>query len=189
MGLLSSVGRPLVQRATDVRSPARRRRTPRRRAHGARGGRGNARRSNRPPARVARDPGPSITRGRATTSGLGGNGAKDTRRIRGAGNPPSGPGLLHTRYATSAMWSRDRPHGDEIADVAEGWVATMPRAPQRRALRGPAAPFGTHPEPATDGEVGVLSQAVGSSTVRLRVRFGSTGMPGPIVVEMVTFIR
>ncbi len=28
-----------------------------------------------------------------------------------------------------------------------------------------------------------------SSTARLRVRFGSTGMPGPIVVEKVTFFR
>ena len=33
------------------------------------------------------------------------------------------------------------------------------------------------------------AQAVGSSTVRLRVRLGSTGMPGPIVVETVTFFR
>ena len=35
-------------------------------------------RSNRPPARVARSPGPSIARGRATTSGLGGNNGKST---------------------------------------------------------------------------------------------------------------
>ena len=28
-----------------------------------------------------------------------------------------------------------------------------------------------------------------SSTSRLRVRFGSTGMPGPVVVETVTFFR
>jgi hypothetical protein len=28
-----------------------------------------------------------------------------------------------------------------------------------------------------------------SSTSRLRVRFGSTGMPGPMVVETVTFFR
>ena len=33
------------------------------------------------------------------------------------------------------------------------------------------------------------AQAVGSSTSMLRVRFGSTGMPGPIVVETVTFFR
>src|SRR3954454_12311756 len=35
----------------------------------------------------------------------------------------------------------------------------------------------------------LLAQAVGSSTSMLRVRFGSTGMPGPIVVETVTFLR
>ena len=39
---------------------------------------------------------------------------------------------------------------------------------------------------ASDG----LPQAVAvSSTSRLRVRFGSTGMPGPMVVETVTFFR
>jgi hypothetical protein len=36
------------------------------------------------------------------------------------------------------------------------------------------------------GEVVRQTDAV-SSTSRLRVRFGSTGMPGPIVVEIVTF--
>src|SRR3954452_3049071 len=34
-----------------------------------------------------------------------------------------------------------------------------------------------------------LDYAEASSTVRLRVRFGSTGMPGPMVVETVTFFR
>src|SRR4051794_5323056 len=71
-------------------------------------------------------PGPSIARGRATTSGLGGNVDKGTRA--------RGP---------------------------------RTRVPHRRQS----------------------AQAVGSSTVRLRVRFGSTGMPGPMVVETVTFFR
>jgi hypothetical protein len=40
------------------------------------------------------------------------------------------------------------------------------------------------------GAVGASDQAGGfSSTSRLRVRFGSTGMPGPVVVETVTFFR
>jgi hypothetical protein len=38
------------------------------------------------------------------------------------------------------------------------------------------------------GEIVRQADAV-SSTSRLRVRFGSTGMPGPMVVEIVTFFR
>jgi hypothetical protein len=40
--------------------------------------------------------------------------------------------------------------------------------------------------PGASGEVVRQTDAV-SSTSRLRVRFGSTGMPGPMVVEIVTF--
>ena len=47
---------------------------------------------------------------------------------------------------------------------------------------------GPAPSVRASGGRGVLTQAEGSSTVRLRVRFGSTGIPGPMVVEMVTFL-
>jgi hypothetical protein len=48
----------------------------------------------------------------------------------------------------------------------------------------------TPPPSGRRGAVGAADQAGGfSSTSRLRVRFGSTGMPGPVVVETVTFFR
>src|SRR4051794_30306066 len=51
----------------------------------------------------------------------------------------------------------------------------------------------THEGPAANGcgalGYGVPAYAETSSAVRFRVRFGSTGMPGPMVVEMVTFFR
>ena len=49
---------------------------------------------------------------------------------------------------------------------------------------------GTPPPTRGDGVLLRFAQADGvSSTSRLRVRFGSTGMPGPVVVETVTFFR
>ena len=75
----------------------------------------------------------------------------------------------------------------------------------RAHQRVPAVPRRKGPDPATDhgavsrfrwkrGHDAMIlacagSQAVGSSTSMLRVRFGSTGMPGPMVVEKVTFFR
>jgi hypothetical protein len=48
----------------------------------------------------------------------------------------------------------------------------------------------TPPREGDGARVGRFAQADGvSSTSRLRVRFGSTGMPGPVVVETVTFFR
>jgi len=72
-----------------------------------------------------------------------------------------------------------------VAILQSGWCrATL--------LQSPADPQTTAPRRPTRGD-GVrrgLCQADGvSSTSRLRVRFGSTGMPGPVVVETVTFFR
>src|SRR4051812_46322891 len=128
----------------DGRSGPRRRGTPRRSAHGARGGR------SAPAVRTVHlrgSPGIRDLRSHA-----------DVRR----------PAVLGGTGARV----RDGPAEPAIAP-APGCPGT-PRAPQRRALRGPRRN---------------ADQAVGSSAVRFRVRFGSTGTPGPIVVEMVTFFR
>src|SRR5688572_4762410 len=165
MGLLSSVGRPPAgARRRAIR--ARRRGTPRRRAHGARAD-ARARRSNRPPARVAR-----------------GSGTFD--RTRTCDDQRSW-GEQGQEYATRGRRRRAGPG--------------TTRAPQRRALRGPReergsggaitwlrAPVRSSLVPRCDAP-GAVAQAVGSSTSMLRVRFGSTGMPGPMVVETVTFLR
>src|SRR4051794_41972940 len=95
MGLLSSVGRP--PEATRQRAiPARK--TTNAPAQGAGGeGRGTRRPPIEPSSCAGRPgaPGPSITRGRATTSGLGGNVDKGTGFRRPGGGqvrPPAGSG-------------------------------------------------------------------------------------------------
>src|SRR3954451_11258960 len=92
MGLLSSVGRP--PEATRQRAiPARK--TTNAPAQGARGeGRGTRRPPIEPSSCAGRPgaPGPSITRGRATTSGLGGNVDKGTAFRRAGGGRPPSPG-------------------------------------------------------------------------------------------------
>ena len=59
-----------------------------------------------------------------------------------------------------------------------------------RTGRADPANDGTRHPGRGDGVQRVLRQADGvSSTSRLRVRFGSTGMPGPVVVATMTFFR
>ena len=80
------------------------------------------------------------------------------------------------------------PHPRDAARAA----GASRRTSRRCSRTGRADPKTTAPRRPVGrrGASHVLRQADGvSSTSRLRVRFGSTGMPGPVVVETVTFFR
>ena len=146
-------GPPLVCRATTGRRAtagdrrARRRGTPRRRAHGARGGR-----TRRPPIE------PSSCAGRPEL--------RDLRSHADVRRPAVLGGTCERRVP--------RQSAAGAAGTGSRRAARRRRRPRRTSLTEPWRG---------------AAQAVGSSTGRLRVRFGSTGMPGPIVVVMVTFFR
>ena len=115
-----------------------------------------------------------------------GAGARRGRR------PPAPEGAGHGRGAGRRAAGRARPavlaHARDAARAARRSRRTSRRCSRTgRADRGTTAP--RRPE-GRRGAVGCSRQADGvSSTSRLRVRFGSTGMPGPVVVETVTFFR
>jgi len=198
MGLLSSVGRPPAGALWDQRP--RRRGTPRRRAHGARDGR------RAPVDRTVLlrgSPGFRDLRSHADVrrpAVLGGTAARVRDGSAGAVIPAplaeitrsrhyAGPDVPRSRDlgTTQPLMCRDHAiSARRDAGTHEGPTATSAAGPPE-LLERPRP--GSRPEPAKGGEDRVLSQAVGSSTSMLRVRFGSTGIPGPMVVETVTFFR
>jgi hypothetical protein len=106
---------------------------------------------------------------------------------------------LDLAKGTGAAMTDKRMHSSrrgvaEYVQRISGFVPRRPRARRRRRPRSKccgasSGPLLACPELAKGLGEGVLVQAVASSAVRFRVRFGSTGMPGPMVVEMVTFFR
>ena len=79
---------------------------------------------------------------------------------------------------------RQRGCADRAGVRSGGSRRVQHRGRLQTQTRHPAAQAGDGVRPAG------AAQADGvSSTSRLRVRFGSTGMPGPVVVETVTFFR
>src|SRR4051812_21179779 len=169
MGLLSSVGRPPAGAQGGSRGPETRNAP----AQGARGeGRASARRSNRPPARVARDL-RTFDRTRTCDDQRSWGGqqqeyAMSTRRRQ--------RGLPHGRdHGISARLRRPWTHGGPAATCAAG----PRRDPGTATLQGPRRACEAWGE----------GWSFYSSASMLRVRFGSTGMPGPMVVETVTFLR
>src|SRR3954454_4455920 len=139
----------------------------------------------------------------------------DVRSLRSGPGDEERPGAVRTGRRTGRVpgWARattrssNRPPArvarssgtfdrTRTCDDQRSWGEQQPEYTptddeRRRPRGGGAVRPGpeAHPEPARGEEDGVLFQALASSAVRLRVRFGSTGMPGPMVVEMVTFFR
>ena len=137
---------------------------------------------------------------RAAYPGRVGGGLRGHGGLRDAGaragrgrRPPAPQGAGDDRGSRRGAAGRARPavlaHPRDAARPAGG---TGGRRDGARGL-GALTPGddGTPPPSRGDGvRARVSRQADGvSSTSRLRVRFGSTGMPGPVVVETVTFFR
>ena len=121
-------------------------------------------------------------------------GLRDAGARAGRGRrPPAPQGAGDDRGARTGC-RRPRPPRGSPAPPRRCPGRRRNRRTSRRCSRtGRADPGDDGTPPPQQGRRGAcacLRQADGvSSTSRLRVRFGSTGMPGPVVVETVTFFR